>query len=98
MMTTKWGAFSKGCKNYDGSNGAGYYLDTGTSAHVGTDISRGDGQAVFVIVDGTVVVNGQPWGASNKNVVVIEHSTSTGEKFTAVYGHLYGDVVVLGPD
>jgi hypothetical protein len=96
MMTTKWGAFSKGCANYDATNDATYYLDSGTSAHTGIDMNRADGQQVVAIADGTVVQNGQPWGAANNNVVVIEHTTSTGEKFLVVYGHLHSDVHGLG--
>ena len=96
VMTTKWGAFSKGCANWDRTNDATYYLDSGTSAHTGLDMDRGDGQSVVAIADGTVVENGQPWGSGNKNVVVVEHTASTGEKFLAVYGHLYGDVAPKG--
>ena len=97
VMTTKWGAFSLGCRNADQSNDAGYYLNSGTSAHTGIDMNRGDGQDVYAIADGTVVENGQPWGAANNNVVVVEHTASSGEKFLAVYGHLYGDTAPLGP-
>ena len=100
VLTTKWGAFSKGCNNYDSSNDAGYYLDApSTSAHTGIDMNRDDGQTVVAIADGLVVENGLPWdkpGVSNKNVVVIEHTTSTGERFMAVYGHLHSDVVAKG--
>jgi murein DD-endopeptidase MepM/ murein hydrolase activator NlpD len=96
VVNTYWGALSLGCKNANKTNRATYYLDSGTKAHTGIDMARGDGQVVVAIADGTVVENGQPWGAANRNVVVIEHTTSTGEKFLAVYGHLYSDVVPKG--
>ncbi len=62
-LTTKWGAFSLGCKNADKTNGSTYYLDKGLKAHTGIDMARGEKLEVVAIADGTVVDNGQPWGA-----------------------------------
>ena len=95
-MTTKWGAFSKGCVNHDTTNEGTYYLDTGTKAHTGLDMDANEGDTVVAIADGVVVANGQAWGAEWRNVVVIEHTASSGEKFLAVYGHLFPDVAPKG--
>lgn len=95
-MTSKYGALSKGCKNHDKDNDADWYLSTGTLAHLGIDISRGDGQSVHAIADGTVRYAGTAWGSSWGHVVVVEHGTVTSERFLAVYAHLYSDTIKSG--
>jgi hypothetical protein len=95
-LTTKWGALSAGCKNADRTNGATYYLDSGTTAHTGIDMNRADGQVVVSIGAGQVVDNGQPWGSANGSVVTVQYATNVGETFVVVYGHLYTDVATLG--
>lgn len=97
MMTTKWGGLSKGCRNADLTNGGTYYLDPpNTTAHLGLDLNRGDGQAVYAIADGVVKSSGTSWGADNRTIVVVEHSSSLGDKFLGVNGDLYSDAVRTG--
>lgn len=97
MVTTHWGALNDGCRNVNKTNDATWYLSGGTSGHTGLDIARADGAEVYAIADGIVVNTGMPWGTANRHVVTIEHTTATGEKFLAVYGHLHPDVAAAGP-
>ena len=84
-VTTNFGAFSLGCSNADRSNDYTYYLTSGYSAHLALDIARGEGQAVYSIGPGTVIYSGRKWGDSNRDVVLVEHTSPSGT-FVATSG------------
>lgn len=83
------------CCNYDSET----YRETSGSRHTGVDIGMGhvdEGDEVYAIADGTIIGRklhcniGDP-DNYNLSVVLVEYTTSTGENFTAVYGHTAPD-------
>ncbi len=93
-VNTDYGAFSRGCANADESQVYTYYLeDPSVAEHLGLDLKAPLGTAVYPIAPGKVLHSGPlaSWGLKWKDVVLVEHWTTSGETFTAVYGHLDAD-------
>ena len=93
-VTTNYGAFDAsdatnvGCPNADTSNDYTYYLIGGRTEHLGVDLDSTDGDSVYSIGAGIVKNAGTIWGTASKEVLIIEHTTGSGEKFIAAYGHI----------
>lgn len=72
--------------DYGISDNSWYFLGSG---HLGVDSSdAAGGSRIRPVASGTIRYAGEPWGAQWGGVLVVEHQTSTNERFAAVYGHL----------
>jgi murein DD-endopeptidase MepM/ murein hydrolase activator NlpD len=72
-----------------GSDHGGSYFNG--EYHIGTDISAPLNAVVWPVADGEVIhasYNGWSAGATNNYALLVKHTTSTGEPFIALYGHM----------
>ncbi len=100
-LSTAYGAFSRGCSNYDKRNGDiwRWYLDSPSrKQHLGMDLAALDGTQVKVIADGRIVTYADggsvpDWGAGTHGIAFVVHYSNDGKRyakpFTAAYGHMY---------
>lgn len=86
-INTTYGAFGFGCSNH-GSTYYDTYIGNGLLVHLGLDLNASNPHAVKAIGDGVVTKADEIWGAKWKGVVLVKHTASSGEQFTAVYGHI----------
>lgn len=83
------------CCNYDST----VYRNTWGSGHTGVDIGMdhvSEGDEVYAIADGTIIgrklhCNVGNTSTYNLSLLLVEHSTSNGDTFTAIYGHTAPD-------
>lgn len=90
VVSANYGAYSLGCPNADRRHTYTYYDPDpkSRSQHLGLDLSAPPNTKVYAISDGRVLKGGNLWDDKWKGVLLIEHVASSGEKFTAVYGHV----------
>ena len=74
---------------------SGWLDPRGGSYHVGQDMPARYGQAVYAVGAGTVFkakadADGYGPGGGPGGVMIIIHTTATGERFRALYGHIQG--------
>lgn len=97
VLTTEYGAFDLGCDNADSSHYHGYYLASGKTAHLASDIDGELDDPIYPIADGVVRYSGELWGPTQQDVVLVEHWTTDNETFIATYAHLNSEVAVGDP-
>jgi len=63
------------------------YLENHGRRHTGIDIHAGEGDPVYAIADGVVIMSNAGTDAG-ANVIIVAHRDSRGDTFLAIYGHV----------
>lgn len=97
-VTVNYGAYDLGCANADRSHEYTYYLpepqypgDPNRSEHLAVDLAAPSGAGVYAIADGRILRAGviaEEWGSGSREIALVEHFATNGDRFTAVYAHI----------